>query len=64
MNQQVAEKNFKKKFQDKTKNNWNKRQQFTPVKGKYVLVQHTDSSQMNQVTENQVLLYNLENYRF
>ena len=59
MSQQVAEKNFKKKFRDKTKNNWDKRQQFTAVKGKYVLVQNTDSSQMKQVTDNQVLFYNV-----
>lgn len=37
MSQADAEVNFKKKFQEKTKNAWDKHQQFTSVKGKYEL---------------------------
>ena len=33
ISQSDAEKNFKKKFQEKTKNAWDERQQFSPVKG-------------------------------
>ena len=60
MSQANAEKNFKKKFQDKTKNKWDKREEFTAVKGKYTLVEKTDSSQNSLTTESQVLLFTLE----
>ncbi|CAB4033382.1 Hypothetical predicted protein, partial [Paramuricea clavata] len=59
LSEEDAEKNFKKKFQDKTKNKWDKRQQFTAVKGKYTLVQKTDSSQSSVVTESQISTTNL-----
>jgi hypothetical protein len=55
MSQAEAEKSFKKKFQEKTKNSWDERQQFSPVKGKYLLViEKTDSSESSKVTESQV----------
>ena len=55
MSQAEAEKSFKKKFQEKTKNSWDERQQFSPVKGKYSLViEKTDSSESSKVTESQV----------
>ena len=60
MSQANAEKNFKKKFQDKTKNMWDKRQEFTAVKGKYTLVEKTDSSQSSQTTESEVFLFTLK----
>ncbi|CAB4033742.1 Poly [ADP-ribose] polymerase 3, partial [Paramuricea clavata] len=53
LSQANAEKIFKKKFLEKTKNSWDKRQQFVAVKGKYTLVLKTDSSQSSQVTESQ-----------
>ena len=62
MSQAEAEKNFKKKFQEKTKNSWDEHQQFSPVKGKYSLViEKTDSSESSKVTESQVRIC-LENY--
>jgi hypothetical protein len=60
VSQANAEKNFKQKFQDKTKNKWDKREEFTAVKGKYTLVEKTDSSQNSQTTESQVLLFTLK----
>lgn len=33
---------FKKKFKDKTKNDWDKRENFTPVAGKYTLLEMED----------------------
>ena len=35
----AAEKDFKKKFKDKTKNNWDARETFTPHTGKYTLIE-------------------------
>uniref|UniRef100_A0A0B7A0B7 Poly [ADP-ribose] polymerase n=1 Tax=Arion vulgaris TaxID=1028688 RepID=A0A0B7A0B7_9EUPU len=35
----AAIKDFEKKFKDKTRNNWNERVNFTPVKGKYTLLE-------------------------
>ena len=37
-----AAKEFKKKFTDKTKNKWEDRAQFTPVAGKYTLLEMDD----------------------
>ena len=37
-----AEKEFTKKFTDKTKNKWEDREQFTPVPGKYTLLEMDD----------------------
>lgn len=34
-----AIKRFKKKFSDKTKNNWDKREDFEPVPGKYTMIE-------------------------
>ncbi|CAB3985201.1 Poly [ADP-ribose] polymerase 3 [Paramuricea clavata] len=54
ISQEEAKKNFEKKFQEKTKNSWDERQQFSPVKGKYSLViEKTDSSKSSQVTDSQ-----------
>ena len=39
-----AEKEFKKKFRDKTRNEWDSRHSFTPVKGKYTLLEMDDES--------------------
>ncbi|XP_028397307.1 uncharacterized protein LOC114521091 isoform X2 [Dendronephthya gigantea] len=41
ISQADAVKNFEKKFMEKTKNAWNKREQFKAVKGKYTLVEKT-----------------------
>ncbi|KAM5148937.1 protein mono-ADP-ribosyltransferase PARP3 [Mantella aurantiaca] len=42
-----AQKDFEKKFKDKTKNNWSERENFTPHAGKYTLieVQHDDDEE-------------------
>ena len=37
-----AAKEFKKKFSDKTKNKWEDRAEFTPVAGKYTLLEMDD----------------------
>lgn len=39
---EAAEKEFCKKFKDKTKNNWEERENFVPVKGKYTLLEMDD----------------------
>lgn len=39
-----AEKEFKKKFTDKTKNKWENRDNFVPVPGKYTLLEMDDDS--------------------
>ena len=39
---EAAEKEFTKKFTDKTKNKWEERDQFTPVAGKYTLLEMDD----------------------
>ena len=36
---QSAIKSFEKKFKDKTSNNWANRANFSPVKGKYTLIE-------------------------
>ena len=54
ISQSDAEKNFKKKFKEKTKNAWDERQQFSPVKGKYELVRKSDQSGLT--SQSQVLL--------
>ena len=38
----TAEKEFCKKFKDKTKNNWEERDNFVAVKGKYTLLEMDD----------------------
>ena len=40
--QEAAEKEFCKKFRDKTKNSWEERESFTAVKGKYTLLEMDD----------------------
>lgn len=48
-------KRFKKKFEEKTKNKWDARQNFTPVEGKYTLVvEKSGSSNSNKDTKSQV----------
>lgn len=37
--EESAIKEFKKKFHDKTKNNWDDREKFNPVPGKYTLIE-------------------------
>ena len=37
-----AEQEFKKKFKDKTKNDWNDRDNFEPVPGKYTMIDMGD----------------------
>ena len=44
-----AQKEFKKKFSDKTKNSWDKRHNFTPVPGKYTLLEMDDDSEDEEV---------------
>ena len=39
---EAAEQEFKKKFSDKTKNKWENRENFTPVPGKYTLLEMDD----------------------
>ena len=39
---EAAEQEFKKKFSDKTKNKWEDREKFTPVPGKYTLLEMDD----------------------
>ncbi len=43
MDKDGAVKDFKKKFKDKTKNDWDDRQNFNPVKGKYTLIEMDDA---------------------
>jgi poly [ADP-ribose] polymerase len=40
----AADKEFKKKFKDKTKNDWSERENFTPVPGKYTLIEMDDAN--------------------
>lgn len=40
--QEAAEREFCKKFKDKTKNSWEDRENFTAVKGKYTLLEMDD----------------------
>ena len=40
--QEAAEREFCKKFKDKTKNSWEERENFTAVKGKYTLLEMDD----------------------
>ena len=40
----LAKKEFSKKFADKTKNKWETRDKFTPVPGKYTLLEMDDDS--------------------
>ena len=42
MDKDGAVKDFKKKFKDKTKNNWDDRDNFTPVPGKYTMIEMDD----------------------
>jgi len=42
-----AAKEFKKKFSEKTKNKWEDREQFTPVPGKYTLLEMDDEDDVS-----------------
>ena len=42
MDKDGAIKDFKKKFKDKTKNNWDERDNFQPVQGKYTMIEMDD----------------------
>lgn len=44
-----AEKEFTKKFTDKTKNKWENRHKFVPVPGKYTLIEMDDDSEDEKV---------------
>ena len=46
-----AQKEFKKKYSDKTKNQWDKRDKFVPVPGKYTLIEMDDDSGDEEVTQ-------------
>ncbi|XP_075430337.1 protein mono-ADP-ribosyltransferase PARP3 isoform X2 [Ascaphus truei] len=48
----VAQKDFEKKFKDKTKNSWSERENFTPHPGKYTMieVQHEDTEELGEAT--------------
>ena len=46
-----AEKEFCKKFKDKTRNSWEERENFTPVKGKYTLLEMDDEEGGEEVSE-------------
>ena len=43
----AAENEFKKKFSDKTKNKWEERDNFTPVAGKYTLLEMDDDDDVS-----------------
>ena len=48
----AAIKEFMKKFKDKTKNDWNKRDVFKPVPGKYTLIEMDDDEDSDEeITE-------------
>lgn len=49
-----AEKEFCKKFKDKTKNSWEERESFTPVKGKYTLLEMDDEEGGEEVGKRRV----------
>ena len=44
-NLEAAIKSFKKKFLDKTKNQWDNRENFTPAPGKYMLIDMDDGDE-------------------
>ena len=47
---EAAEQEFKKKFSDKTKNKWEEREKFTPVPGKYTLLEMDDDDDDDDVS--------------
>ena len=47
--QDAAEKEFSKKFKDKTQNHWDNRDNFTAVSGKYTLLDMADSDEEEEV---------------
>ncbi|KAM8930240.1 protein mono-ADP-ribosyltransferase PARP3 [Pelodytes ibericus] len=49
-NEEIAKKNFEKKFRDKTKNSWSERESFTPHPGKYTMieVEHDDDAEAGE----------------
>ena len=49
-----AIKAFKKKFSDKTRNKWDNRAQFTPVAGKYTLIEMGDDDGDEEYLEEKV----------
>lgn len=64
ISQADAVKSFKKKFEEKTKNAWDARQNFTSVNGKYTLVfEESGSSGINKVTKSQVAVCLPVHYR-
>ena len=64
-NQEAAEKEFKKKFKDKTKNNWDDRSDFTPHSGKYTLLEMDDQdSQEVAELEEKVREWGIKIYQF
>ena len=50
-----AAKEFKKKFSDKTKNKWEDRENFTPVPGKYTLLEMDDEGDDDADVSNQLV---------
>lgn len=48
----AAKKEFAKKYSDKTKNKWENRDNFTPVPGKYTLLEMDDDSGDEEVWAN------------
>lgn len=46
----AAEKEFCKKFKDKTRNDWEERGNFTPVPGKYTLIEMDDEDEDEEVS--------------
>jgi poly [ADP-ribose] polymerase len=48
--QDAAEKEFKKKFSDKTKNKWENRGSFVPAPGKYTLLEMDDDAGDEEVS--------------
>ncbi|XP_006823496.1 protein mono-ADP-ribosyltransferase PARP3-like [Saccoglossus kowalevskii] len=49
-----AIKMYEKKFKDKTKNDWNKRSSFSPVAGKYTLIEMDDEDETEEAKEETV----------
>ena len=45
LGREAAEKEFKKKFSDKTRNKWEEREAFTPAPGKYTLIEMDDDDE-------------------
>ena len=50
----AASQEFKKKFSDKTKNKWENKESFTPVPGKYTLLEMDDDDDVSMITSHYV----------